>query len=137
LDSLKALGNGVSLHFDSSTVGVRDDDLAIGIAETIKAWSQMEWYAFGYDLGKLLQALVSSVFPQKYAVDHAALVRADLKGVARLSGVAPMNMWAIASVVMFSLVALLSLRGRRPVGHALVPCSDQGDFEDVWHHGAE
>merc|ERR1712151_774155 len=74
-DSIKALGNGTNLHFTTPIKNLKKDQAAVGMAETLKAWSTMKWDEFGFNLGKLLQALVTVVFPQKYMLDDSGALR--------------------------------------------------------------
>jgi hypothetical protein len=144
MDSLKAFGAGTSFHFDSPVVGVQDDVLAVGIAETMKAWSQMKWYAFGYDLGKLMQVVVSTVFPQKYSVSQAALVRnqfgaAFQPGGGRLAATAAARTagCAFAAVLGLAVVASFAFRGRRRTGRAIAAWKGNMQTAEAGGNGAE
>merc|ERR1719221_2333483 len=78
MESIKTLGNGTNLHFTTPLNNIEKDKVAVGMAETLKAWSKMEWYAFGLNLGKLLQELVTVVFPQKYTFDDNGTLRMQM-----------------------------------------------------------
>merc|ERR1712241_256903 len=91
------------------------------MAKTVKDWAKMEWYTFGLDLGKLLQAMFETVYSQKYVVDSSGSLR---KRLIRASAHSSDQPWAggarrilakpraILLAVVPLLAALLALKGR-------------------------
>jgi hypothetical protein len=139
MDSVKALGHGTSLRKALPTLSFENaldvsqmdkDTVALGVAETVKSWSKMDWEAFGKDLGKLLRAMVAKVFPQKYSVDATGRLQARLfpDGAPQRAAVFRGNLahGSLALVVLLGLVALLSLRGRRAIARSMDDVSSDG-----------
>jgi hypothetical protein len=126
LDSIKALGHGSKFRLKTpvSVDQLNKDTVALGVAETVKSWSAQDWQTFGRDLGKLLQAMAAEVFPQKYSVDGAGRLQAQILADTSARGAVVTRVGgalhgaagsSLAVVVGFGLLALLSLRFSRAV----------------------
>jgi hypothetical protein len=140
IDSVKALGHGARFRMETpvSADNLDKDTVALGVAETVKSWSTMRWHTFGQDLGRLMQAMVAEVFPQKYSVDGAGRLQAQIlvdtatphnAVAARVGGALHTKGSSLAFVVCLGLVALLAFRRARSSRRTLL-------HEDVDSDGA-
>lgn len=89
---------------------VKTEEVPVVLAKAVRDWSRGRWKTFGAELGSLLQELVLLVFPQKYNVDGAGLLRQQLlRANSALSAPAGGQERSPAWATPFLLVALVGL----------------------------
>jgi len=122
-NSIKMLGAGThaSFHIPSAD-SVAKKDIATDMAKTIKEWAHHDWYAFGFDLGKMLQDMFVTVYSMKYSVDSTGTLRKHLiaevssAGSPLLQGGAGRLLSALPAVPLAAVplaVLALAVKGRR------------------------
>jgi len=129
IDSIKAFGDGMQLTLSTPNKLGSREDIANDLGKTIKDWSNLDWYSFGFDLGHLLQNLVLSLFQKKYAVSSDDVLRRQLTALdspAFVEGVLGNGhevslghaLLAFAAFTAVAVTVLLVVRARRRQGHA-------------------
>merc|ERR1719413_131266 len=89
VDAVKSFGSGLSMPLTMPGKDGVKSQAADNLAQAVKDWTDMKWYSFGSDLGKVMQEMVTVMFPSKYSVDAAgglaaaALVGAGAAAAAR------------------------------------------------------
>jgi len=81
LDAVKSFGAGIRFHLTYPNQHVPTEHMVEeDIKNTVKFWSERQWYRFGLGLGKILQEALHATFAQKYVVDgNGALHRRVLE----------------------------------------------------------
>lgn len=119
-DAIKAMGKGTSFKFTWPDGSIDKDEVANKMADSVKAWSELDYHTIGTKLGRLLQEFAVKAYPQKYAMDGDLLrqLRPNLKGSrtrrrsALMAWVAP----GLAASLLAGLLALRMVRQRRAPG---------------------
>jgi len=146
MDSVRTLGSGTHYHLKQPALGaVTHDEMAAAMATTVKDWARKDWYQFGLDVGKLLQAMFVTVYSQKYEVDGSGKLRKRLLGTPAapggLLGGATQTRGMVGVLALSSLpllVALLAVKGRQalmlrrgPAPQAYLESSAGSEFRAV------
>jgi len=121
-DAIKAMGKGTSFKFTWPDGSIDKDEVANKMADSVKAWSELDYHTIGTKLGRLLQEFAVKAYPQKYAMDGDLLrqLRPNLKGSrtrrrsALMAWVAP----GLAASLLAGLLALRMVRAGRAPGDA-------------------
>merc|ERR1712061_221611 len=83
LDSLKAMGSGMSAKFQLPGAAPSKEELVDDFAHTIEDWSAHRWFDFGYGLGQEMRKSAIAGFPMKYNVGADGLLRKQLSAIER------------------------------------------------------
>merc|ERR1711870_171815 len=85
---------------------------------SIQHWENKQWFAFGTDLGKMLQDTALTVYAQKYTIDSSGVLQRSLDSIS-VSSTSPtlISIGVVGRVTGFSavcfLLVALVLKGRR------------------------
>ncbi|CAK0828309.1 unnamed protein product [Prorocentrum cordatum] len=79
VDAMKTFGDGLNMRLTMPGEAGIKSQAADNLAQAVKDWTDMKWYSFGNDLGKVFQEMVTVMFPSKYSVDAAGGLRRMLQ----------------------------------------------------------
>lgn len=69
VDSIKNFGEGMQITVQTPNVAPDHAALKANLHQTLKDWSELHWYQFGFDVGLLLQEMLLTLFPTEYSFD--------------------------------------------------------------------
>jgi len=119
MDSIKALGSGGGLDVDMhmpNAGSLNKDKAEIEFANAAKDWSNMKWYNFGHDMGKMLEQAAVTVEKKYYIGSDGGLKKRLIELSEDSNAKAPVaagSLLALAGLASLAAVPLLGAAGLR------------------------